>query len=102
MNRQPLDDGGWFDLDTAEHWDEATRHDGRNMISIATGSQWDHEELYRTRKGLWVLHAWSQWQGSTESWQRLSTPIAIEWLIRNKESDAAERHGAAEVEAMER
>jgi len=101
MTRQVLDDGGWFDADRAEQWEEATRWDGNNHISRATGSQWAHECLYRTRKGVWVLHAWSQWQGSTPRWHRVSAPDAIAWLLRNDEAAAAERYGAAEVQAAE-
>ena len=55
MRRQALTDGTgrWFDLDAAKRFDEATIWDGRNRISLATGSQWDHEALYRT--GQWPL-----------------------------------------------
>ena len=54
---------GWFDRSTAESWGEDTRWDGSNHVSIATGSQWDHEQLYQTAGGRFVLYRWSQWQG---------------------------------------
>lgn len=83
------EDGATFDLTTAEHWDENTWFDGRNQISTATDSQWDHEVLYRTAKGAWVVYAWSQWQGSRETYRRIDADEARGWLLRNDEQDAA-------------
>ena len=34
-----------------QSWEEGKRWDGRNMISVATGTQWEHQMLYRSRKG---------------------------------------------------
>jgi hypothetical protein len=53
MSRIALTDGSgrWFSDTTAEYFKEDTYHDGRNWISKATGSQTEHEGLYRT-KGL--------------------------------------------------
>jgi hypothetical protein len=99
MERQNLDGGGWFDRSAAQLWDEARRWDGRNHISVATGSQWEHERLYRSRKGLWILHAWSQWQGTRERWQVIGADEAAEWLVKNGHYDAvpAEALAASEV-----
>lgn len=88
MNRQTITDdegipGGWFDRDKATTYAEGTDHDGSNFISKATGSQWEHEYLYHTKKGKWILHHWSQWQGSTERWTIISPSDAAAWLIRN-------------------
>lgn len=82
MKRQHLDAGGWFDLDAAERWEETTRWDGSNHISKATGSQWEHEALYRTRSGSWVLNHWSQYQGRPETWEQIEPKDAAAWLIR--------------------
>jgi hypothetical protein len=86
MRRQALTDQSsrWFDLDTAERFDEATIWDGRNRISLAMKSQWDHEELYRTASGRWVLHWWSQWQGTVDRWEEISEAEAAAWLIQNE------------------
>lgn len=66
-----------------QSWDEARRHDGRNFISVATGSQWDHETLYRSRRGrYWIEHE-SQWQGSTPHAEWISNRTAAQWLIAN-------------------
>ena len=82
---------GWFDDAKAERFEEATRWDGSNHISIATGSQWDHERLYRTVGGRWVLHRWSQWQGRPEVYRFLTDQEAQTWLLTNEEDAAVER-----------
>ena len=85
MNRITLTDSpNWFDADAAVGFDEATRWDGNNHISVATGSQWDHERLYWTASGNWVLNYWSQWEGRLESYSEVDEARAIEWLIRNQ------------------
>src|SRR5262245_3625571 len=99
MKRQPMSDGTWFDRDTATCYEEAQEFDGRNMISLATGSQWAHEELYRTKAGAWVLHHWSQWQGSVPRWKYIEEPEAQQWLIAQKHADAVSK---AELERRER
>ena len=79
MNRITLENG-WFDEDAAVKFRERTRHDGHNQISCATGSQWDHEILLYTKSGRWVLNAYSQWQGSTETYTEISENEAARWL----------------------
>lgn len=82
---------GWFDRAKAEEFKEATRWDGSNHISIATGSQWDHQALYRTAGGRWVLNCWSQWQGRPETYRFISDDNARDWLLKNENDEAAER-----------
>jgi hypothetical protein len=101
----PYDDGGqprlagWFDLDRAAEFDEARHFDGSNHVSAATGSQWDHETLYRTAQGRWVLHRWSQWQGTRPSYEFVDDDQAREWLLRmGRDDDAAEHFGEVEEE----
>lgn len=84
MKRQSLDNGGWFDLESSTVINEGSYWNGNNTISLATGSQWDHENLIVTRKGRFVLNSWSQWQGSGESWQTINENEAAEWLVRNQ------------------
>lgn len=85
MRRVALTDGSgrWFDLDAAERFDEATIWNGNNHVSCATGSQWDHEVLYRTKGGRWILNWWSQWQGSLPKWTEISNGEAARWLSVN-------------------
>ncbi len=80
--RVNLSNGTWFNPDAATKFEEATRWNGNNHVSLATGSQWEHEMLYRTAKGAWVLHCWSQWQGSTPSYEIITETDANVWLIR--------------------
>jgi hypothetical protein len=82
--------GKWFDPAKATEWEEATWWNGNNHISRATGSQWEHETLYRTAGGAWVLHHWSQWQGSTESYTLVSASEAAAWLVRCEHEPPAE------------
>lgn len=83
---------GWFDADAADTFDENTRWDGSNHISVATGSQWDHEMLYRTSGGRWVLHTWSQWQGSTPTYRFITADHAHTWLMANDHDNAVLEH----------
>lgn len=83
---------GWFDADTATVFGEDTYFDGNNHISRATGSQWDHQALYRTKGGRYVLHSWSQWQGSVPTWQFLTDDQARDWLLANEHDDAVAEH----------
>ena len=83
---------GWFSPESAERFDEATRWDGNNHVSVTSGSQWDHQSLYRTLKGAWVIHRWSQWQGSTPIWQFVSPDQARKWLLANHCDEAVEKY----------
>ena len=89
MKRALLTDGSgsWFNLETAIQFVEDTRFDGRNQISVPTGSQWHHECLYYTRSGKWVLNEFSNYQGSLESYVQIDESDAIAWLIRNSKFD---------------
>lgn len=92
MTRVALTDnsGRWFNSDSSIVIQEGTRWDGNNHISLSTGSQWNHETLYYTASGRWVLNRWSQWQGSTESYELVTDQDAAEWLVRNERSPLTE------------
>ena len=85
MKRQVLTDGSgrWFDLESAEVFDEDTRWNGRNKSSCATGSQWEHETLYRTKSDRWILSHKSQWEGHLPSWTEMEATAAARWLSIN-------------------
>ena len=85
MSRVALtdDSGTWFETNSAVLFKEDTRWDGRNQISVPTGSQWEHEWLYYTKSGKWVMHTWSNYQGRGESYEQVSEEKAVEWLIQN-------------------
>ena len=97
MNRINLPDGRWFDADAAERWDESSRWDGSNKISLATGSQWDHERLYQTSSGHWIIVPWSQYQGRNPEAHVISAEEAARWLVRNEHElpEELEAEGAA-------
>lgn len=97
MKRQKIEGGGWIDLNTATSYDESTHWNGKNHISDATGSQWEHETLYCSRKGVYVLHHTSQWQGS---WTRIDATEAAQWLVENGH-EAADEATATAMEAQE-
>jgi hypothetical protein len=100
MTRQAIYGGGWFDIDKARKFDEDTRWNGNNHISKATGSQWNHEALYVTKRGIYILNHWSQWQGSGESWTRIDAADAADWLTANghEAPDAATASAQADAE----
>ena len=87
MKRIALEDSGWFNEETAIKFTEDTYWNGNNHISKATGSQWEHEVLYYTKSGNWVLNEWSQRQGSRETYTKISESRAINWLIANDCAD---------------
>lgn len=80
---------GWYDADKATSYDEDTRWDGNNHISLATGTQWGHERLDRTAGGRWAIYSWSQWQGVSPSARFVTAEQAKEWMIRNDYSAEA-------------
>jgi len=85
MSRYRMDDGTVVDTANAKQsWDEAERFDGSNHISVATGSQWEHQRLHKSRKGRYYLERWSQWQGATASAEWISKRAAAAWLAANE------------------
>jgi len=100
MKRRTLPDGRWFDLDTAKSFDEDTYWNGHNHISVATGSQWDHECLYRTASGLWVLEQTSAYQHVQDMYMQIDNDAAARWLVRNGHKPhpaCAEEYAALEL-----
>lgn len=82
MARYRMPDGTIVDTDNASaHWEEETRFDGNNHISLATGSQWTHQTLYRSRRGRYYVEHSSQWQGSSPSAEWVSEQEAARWLL---------------------
>ncbi len=101
MARYRMDDGTVVDTENArKSWDEATRWDGRNHISVATGSQWVHERLHCSRRGRYWIERWSQYQGSTPSAEWVSHRAAASWLLAN-EHDAPPDLADAAAEVSE-
>ena len=89
MKRIALTDGTgqWFDADKASLYEEDTFHDGRNFISKATGSQWEHEFIYVTKSGKFILNHYSNFQGSRETYELISKEAAAAWFTKQGFSD---------------
>lgn len=85
MTRVTLTDGTghWFDDEKAAKFSEDTWWNGNNHISWATGSQWDHEALFYTSSGRWVLNSWSQYQSEMDTYEEIDEAEAIRWLCNN-------------------
>lgn len=79
-----MEDGTVVNTDKARQtWDEERFWDGRNHISKATGTQFNHETLYESRKGrFYVVHS-SDYQGSRDHTEWVSEERAAAWLIAN-------------------
>jgi hypothetical protein len=89
--------GRWFDADKAEKISEETYHNGNNWISKATGSQFNHEALYRTKGGCWILAKCSDYQGSVETYEQIDNEAAAVWLA----NQGLEPHPVCEKEYAE-
>lgn len=84
MSSYRMDDGTVVRTENAtKHWNEDTHFDGRNMVSNATGSQWKHETLYRSKKGRYYIEHDSQWQGDESFATWLTNEEAVAWLVLN-------------------
>lgn len=66
-----------------EHYEENTRWNGSNQISVNTGSQWEHEEVRLSAKDHWYIVRWSDYQGSTPSAEFIEDDEAAKWLLLN-------------------
>ena len=97
MTRYRMSDGTVVDTANAsQHWDENTRWNGNNHISVATGSQWEHQMLYRSRRGRYYIEHTSQWQGSTPSAEWVSNEEDARWLLASENDVPAELDTVAE------
>lgn len=94
MSRHALATGGWFDTAAANAYEETRRVEDGKSISLATGSEHQHETLYRTKGGTWVLHHWPSWRDQPEHWTQISPVQAASWMILNELPIPAELHEA--------
>jgi hypothetical protein len=84
MTRYRMSDGMVVDTANASQtWEEATRWDGRNHISIPTGSQWHHETLHRSKRGRYYLERTSNYESETPTAEWISNEEAVRWLLTN-------------------
>lgn len=86
-----VDDGRILDSEhVAESWPEGTRWNGSNNVSLATASQWDHETLHLTAKGVWWIERTSQRDGVMPSGRVVTPEDACRWLLANQYEPAAD------------
>lgn len=83
---------GWFCLEKAQKFYESTTWNGDNHVSDATGTHTDHEMLYRTAGGRWVLHSWSQWIRVPDTYAFIDDDAAYKWLLAQHNDEAAEKY----------
>jgi len=82
MSKFRMDDGSIIDTERAsDSWGEDSYWDGKNRISSATGSQWAHQKLYRSRKGRYYVEHWSNWEGTRNHVEWISREEAARWLL---------------------
>jgi len=72
--------GKWFNIQNADKYSESRYWDGSNHISLATGSLWEHEAIYVTKGGTFVLNHWSNYQGTLETYVIVSKEEAAIWF----------------------
>lgn len=84
MKTYKMEDGTVVNIDNAQQsWEEASDWDGRNHISRPTGSQWEHQTLYRSAKGRYYLVHESNRQGTPPHAEFITPAQAAAWLTLN-------------------
>lgn len=95
--RYRMEDGTVLDTDLAQReWQCAEDSDGRNPVCRATGSQWAHETLYRSRRGRYYLVSYSQWEGTRPAVAWVTPEEAAAWLVLMEYEVPADLEAAAE------
>lgn len=90
---------GWFDIAKAEEFKEDREaYDGANLAGVHLRDQNAGQVLYLTAGGRWVLHGWSAWQGTVDTWEFIGADAARDWLLINGDDEAIERIFGAPVE----
>lgn len=80
MARYRMEDGTVVETDHSRSWAESFDCDGPKMISRATGSQWVHEKLRKSRKGRYYIEHTSE-ELRSEAWcEWVSPEHARKWL----------------------
>ena len=76
-------------------WEEETDWNGNNHISRSTGSQWDHETLYRSAKREYYIVSESQMQGVMTTARWITNEEAAKWI------ELMDRTMPAELQVLE-
>src|SRR5437016_2404935 len=76
--------GRWFDLEATRRFDESTAYAGDGVdVSRQTGNSWEHETLFLTTNGMFVLHCLNDRNPTLASFTEYPPDKAIPWLLAN-------------------
>jgi len=84
MSRYMIDGRAFETKDAKQKFEEGNRWDGRNHISLATGSQWEHETLYLSKKDQWYIVYLSGFLGQGDYARCVDCDEAAQWLLCNE------------------
>jgi hypothetical protein len=103
MNKASLADnsGRWFDIDSAREWPESVMlaSDG-TPVSRASGNSWEHETLYLTSHGSFVMHFFDEHNPSLSQFVECDPKKAVKWLLSNGYNDDVAKLDLANEEKM--
>jgi len=80
----------WFNDDTAKIWREATirvPEDPDACVSRVTGNSWEHERLYLTEHGSFIMCYFNERNLSATQFILVPPATAIKWLLANDYAD---------------
>lgn len=86
MKRIAISDqsGSWFDLEKSEKFSQDTWWNGQNNVSKATGCSTEHEALFLTSGGKWVLNTYSQYSNQEDLYRVISEKEAVVWFLKQE------------------
>lgn len=91
MARYRMMDGTVVDTNKAvAFWEEGRWWNGSIHLSKATGSQWHHQQLYKSRKGRYYLEH-TNYEGRIPHVEWVSPQEACRWLIANEHDPESDR-----------
>ena len=76
--------GNWFDPGSSIPIPEKQTWNDPYWISNCTESPWEHEAIFCTCKGCFILYHWSQWQGHPETCTEINIEAVMGWIIANQ------------------
>lgn len=82
--------GTWFDADRATRYGDGRPNDAT-----------EHETLYYTASGRWILNAWSRWEGTPPTYTEIPEAAAFDWLIANDHAEVVDQINAGALAARE-
>ena len=85
MSTYRMEDGTVLKTENAKQsWEENTKWNGSNHVSVHTNDQWSHQKLHESKKGRYWIECWSAWQGSNPHAEWVSEHEAVRWLLVNE------------------